>query len=311
MKKTFFMSLIMLISLSHAAAAGVTGPAAIDKSGDTALQAMIQETEGKFSQLNYTEGNLSLLCNLFLPEGYPGSQKYPLVIFIADSSTVGREADAPLRQGYGGIIWATEKEQSKHPCIVLVPQYPQEIVDDSTGSTAAAYISITENLIRAVIDGFQVDTGKIYATGQAMGCMALMIMAEKNPALFAAELFVAGQGELREIEGLKKQKFFYITSEGDDRARIAQAKLLRRFQIARVPFSRTLEWDARQAQEDFANALNVMLAGRPSANFARFIEGTVLPPGVSSDSSLEHLYSFDAAYRINALRDWLFMQSQK
>ncbi len=310
MTKKAFMSLLMLITLSLAAEAAVTSPAAVDKSGDAVLQAMIQETAGKFSQLNYSEGDLSLACNLFLPEGYPGAQKYPLVVFIADDSTVGRETDAPLRQGYGGLIWASGAEQARHPCIVLVPQYPSKIVDDRTGSTAAAYMTITENLIRAVIDGFQVDTGKVYATGQSMGCMALMIMAEKNPSLFTAGLFVAGQGELRKIEGLKKQKFFHIVSEGDKKARVAQAQLLRRFQMAGVPFSRTLEWDARQPQQEFAKALNVMLAGRPSANFARFIEGTVLPSGVKDEASLEHLYSFDATYRIDALRDWLFMQSR-
>ena len=310
MKKTAFMVLILSLISLFAAEAVAAEQAAIDKSGDAALQALIQETVGKFSQLNYAEGEYNLPCNLFLPDGYPGMQKYPLVIFIADGSTVGKETDAPLRQGYGGIIWAAKAEQDKHKCIVLVPHYPQMIVDDRTGTTAAAYISLTENLIRAVIDGFQVDTNKVYATGQSMGCMALMIITEKNPELFAAELFVAGQGSLRDIKGLKRQKFFNVVAEGDDRALAAQAALIKRFQTEGIPISRTHEWDAKMSKEEFANAIRIILSGSPTANFARFIKGTVLPANAGADAS-EHLFSFDATYKIDALREWLFMQERK
>ena len=304
---TIALTIIFSILSNFPSGAATVAP---DKNGDAALQAMIQETVGKFAQLNYAEGELSLPCNLFLPEGYPGTAKYPLVVFIADGGTVGRETDAPLRQGYGGIIWAAASEQAKRKCIVLVPQYPQRIVDDRTGVTAAAYISMTENLIRAVIDGFQVDANRVYATGQSMGCMALMIMAEKRPDLFAAELFVAGQGNLKDIEGLRRQRFFYVTAEGDERAAAAQSRLIRRFQAEGIPISRTHEWDARMSQEEFANAIRIILSGRPTANFARFIRGTVLPEGAPASTS-EHTCSFDAAYKVDALRDWLFTQGRK
>ena len=292
---------------------------AIDKSGDEELQALISEVMPKFTQLVYAENGVEMPCNLFLPENYPGNKKYPLVCFMADGSTVGKETDAPLKQGLGGIIWASQAEQAKRECIVIVPQYPKRIVDDQTGATAAEYITLTENLIRAVIDGFQVDTKKIYVTGQSMGCMALMIIADKHPDLFTAELFVAGQGNLPSIEGLKRQKFFYVTAEGDEPAARAQANLIKKFQDAGVKVSRSGEWDARMSQQEFARAINVMLAGRPTANFARFVRYSVIPregergfKGLASTNSkqAEHEFSFDAAYRIDALRDWLFMQEK-
>ena len=311
MKKiAFTIFLIAMSTTAFSVEAAVNELAALDKSGDTALQKMINETVPNFRQLNYTEGGNDLPCNLFLPEDYPGIQKYPLVVFIADGSTVGGGTDTPLRQGYGGIVWASDAEQAKHKCIVLVPQYPQRLIDDRTGTTAAAYISMTENLIRAVIDGFQVNADRVYATGQSMGCMALMLITEKNPSLFAAELFVGGRREPKEIEGLRRQKFFHLVAEGDQEAASAQAGLVKRFQNAGIPISRTHEWDARMSQEEFASAIRIILSGQPVANFARFIKGTTLPAGTSAGVN-EHLYSFDAAYKIDALRDWLFTQVRK
>ena len=304
MKTALMILLIMITALSVEAA-----PAAIDKSNDAELQAMINETVPKFSQLNYSEGGNNLPCNLFLPEGYPGTEKYPLVIFLGDAGAEGDGTDAPLRQGYGGIIWASNADQTERKCLVLVPQYPHNIAEDKTGATAASYITMTENLIRAVIDGFQVNGNKVYVTGQSMGCMAMMIITEKNPDLFAAELFVAGRRDPKSIDGLRKQKFFHVVAEGDTEAAAAQVKLVRMLQAAGIPISRTYEWNAKMSQDEFSKAIRVILSGHPTANFARFINGTVLPPGVSG-SEAEHLYSFDAAYRIDALRDWMFMQEK-
>lgn len=65
-------------------------------------------------------------------------------MFIADESTTGENIDPPLRQGYGGIIWASDSKHGKRKCLVLVPQYPD--------NDANKYLDITENLIRAVIE---------------------------------------------------------------------------------------------------------------------------------------------------------------
>lgn len=307
MLRTIFATLAAIAATTLLAEAAVQ----LDKNGDAALQAMIAETVPKFNQLTYGEGDPEnrLDCNLLLPEGYPGARKYPLVVFIADDSTVGKETDAPLRQGYGGIIWAAEEHQARHKCIVLVPQYPQKIVDDRSGKTAATYIDLTESLIRALSDGFQVDKNRIYLTGQSMGCMALMAIAAKHPELFAAELFVAGQGELPELGGLTKEEFFHVVAEGDVKASSAQKGLIERFREAGIPVSNAFEWDARMMQDGFEKAVRVILSGKPKAKFVRFIKGTVQPNG-NGFGATEHEYSFDAAYKIDALREWLFMQGK-
>ena len=77
-----------------------------------------------------------------------------------------------------------------------------------------------------------------------------------------------------------------------------------------VPFSSAIGWDAKMSQEDFTKAMNTILMGNPAANFIQFRLGTVLDEGVP-DGSPEHMFSFDYAYKIDALRDWLFRQNRK
>ena len=308
MRKIFPLIFVFLFSL-NVAAQGASMPFP-DKSGDKVLQAMISETVPKFQQLTYKEKSFEMPCNVFLPDGYPGERNYPLLVFIADASVVGKDALAPLKQGYGGIIWATDESQAKNKCIVAVPQFPEIILDDHGSYTMTDYINSTGNLIRALITGFKVDPDRVYVTGQSMGCMTFLVLAARYPDLFAAELFVSGQWDVRQLEGLKYQKFFYVTAEGDQKASTGQRALMKMFKESHVPFSRADGWDAKMSQEDYTKAMNTILMGNPAANFVQFRLGTVLDEGIPVGTS-EHMFSFDYAYKINALRDWLFRQNRK
>ena len=127
MKKLVILSIVILVlhvlTLSCAAY-------------DEELQTNISSILKKFNQFSYGEMGNRIWCNLFLPEGYPGTNKYPLVVFIGDESTTGTEIDAPLKQGLGGVIWASDSEQAKRKCMILVPQYP----DDNSDK----YLTMTE-----------------------------------------------------------------------------------------------------------------------------------------------------------------------
>lgn len=97
----------------------------VDKSYDTNLLKLRSEIAPRFQQLTYQDSvtGRSMAYNLYIPKGYQPGKSYPLIMFIADASTVGRGVKAPLMQGYGGIIWATDESQAKHPAFVLVPSF--------------------------------------------------------------------------------------------------------------------------------------------------------------------------------------------
>jgi len=282
----------------------------VDKSSDTALQTMISSVKDKFKQFTYTDATTgkTLPYNLFIPANYDASKSYPLVLFIADSSVVGKEVTAPLTQGYGGIIWATDAEQAKHASFVLVPEYPQVIIDDHSGFTLTDYVEITARLLNSVTSAYNIDKNRLYATGQSMGCMTLLVLSAKYPDLFAAEFFVSGQWDITTLGNLAKEKFFYIAAEGDDKASAGQAEVKTMLQTAGVKFS-AATWDATWSSEQFSAAVKTMLADGNNINFATFKKGSVLPAGASAGAS-EHMYSFDYAYKIESVRDWLFKQTK-
>ena len=79
------------------------GHMVINKDSDSVFAALKQETLGKFKQLTYNDKQTgkTMEYNLLVPEGAEAGQKLPLVLFMADASTAGKEVTAPLTQGYG------------------------------------------------------------------------------------------------------------------------------------------------------------------------------------------------------------------
>ena len=271
---------------------------------------MISETVDTFQQFSYTDSQtgLTITYNLYVPADYDSSKTYPLVYFIADSSVVGQDTTAPLTQGYGGIIWATAAEQAKHESFVLVPEYPDVVLDDHNGYVTTDYLEATVRLLAEVESRYSVDTDRVYATGQSMGCMIFMYLAAKYPDLFAAELFVDGQWDISQLTGLESQTFFYFAAEGDDKAYAGQQEVMDMLSDAQVAYS-SAQWDATWSAGDLSAAAAQMLSEGNAIQCVQWKKGTVLPEGVSAGSS-EHMYSFDHAYTTEAVRDWLFAQSK-
>ena len=286
---------------------GPKGRSAIDKSTDKKLQAMLEETVPKFTQHTYidTVTNRSITYNLFLPADYKEGDSYPLLMFIGDASTVGTDPTTPLQRGYSPAIWATAKAQAKHPCIILVPQYAGVIIDDHNGFKITEDVEATARLVKAVAQKYGADAKRIYSTGQSMGCMTTMYLAAKHPDLFAATLMVSGQWNVSDLSSLAQQKFFYIAAGGDPKASQGQRDLLPvlREQGAKVS---TATWDATQSYSELSKAAKREIAQGNAINFATFVTGSVLPE--SAKDANEHMYSFDHAYQITAVRDWLFAQ---
>ena len=68
--------------------------------------------------------------NLYLPDDFDPSVRYPLVLFIHDAGAVGTDVKKTLMQGRGAVTWADPVNQARNKCIVAAPQYPVVTVDD-------------------------------------------------------------------------------------------------------------------------------------------------------------------------------------
>ena len=281
-----------------------------DKSGDAELQAMIAEVATQFQLMTYedTETGTSLQYQLYIPESYDASQSYPVIQFIPDSSVVGKGTDAVLTQGWGGLVWATEEEQAKHSAFVVVPVFTETIVDDSFNHHEQ--IDVAMRLLQSLTETYNIDTNRIYTTGQSMGGMTSFYLSIAYPDFFVAYLFVGSQWDTSLLSGLEQEPFFYIVSAGDPKASAGQADLLSVFDTDGAAYSHS-EWSAQDDAETQNSAVAAMLAEGNNANFITFTAGTTLADGqTASGGAGEHMTSFDYAYKIEAVRDWLFEQSK-
>lgn len=282
------------------------GNGGVDKSADSELQTMINEVAPQFQLKTYEENGETLQYYLYVPTDYDTGNSYPLIQFIPDSSVVGKEAEAVLTQGWGGLIWATEAEQTKHPAFVVVPVFTETIVDDNHNHSSQ--IDLAMHMLENLTQEYSIDTNRIYTTGQSMGGMTSFYLSTAYPDVFAAYLFVGSQWDVNVLTGLEEESFFYIVSAGDPKASAGQAELLEKFDADGAVYSKA-EWSAQAENQD--ELVTAMLAEGNSANFVTFAEGTTLAEGQSAmPGAGEHMTSFDYAYKIEAVRDWLFAQTK-
>ena len=285
---------------------GGAGGMAASTQPDEALQAILDEVQEKYQLLSYTDpdSGITLQYQLFVPEGAEQGGSYPLIMFIPDSRAPGREASYVLNIGWGGVVWATAEEQAKHPCFVMVPVFTETVVDDSFNTLPQ--IDVAVKIIRHLMDTQPIDPARIYTTGQSMGGMTSFHLNVAYPDLFAASLFVGSQWDNSLLSVLEDDSFFYIVSAGDDKASTGQSGLMAVFDRDGVGYSHG-EWSAKDDAQTQAQAVQALIDQGCSANFVTFTAGTTLPEGLSGS---EHLTSFDYAYRLETVRDWLFAQSK-
>lgn len=246
--------------------------------------------------------------NLYIPKDYDVGRSFPLVQFIADASTVGKGIDAPLKQGYGGIVWATDESQAEHPCFVLVPSFegPERAVNDQWEITQE--VEISYRLLMSIISKYDIDKGRVYTTGQSMGGMISFFLNSQYPDLFAASIFVGSQWEINVLQPLAKSKFIYIVSSGDDKASNGMREVGEMLTKSGVKYG-TVDFSARLPQLEQDAKVQDMLKEGNRINFISFTKGTVIPEGsLEMKGAPEHMYSFDYAYKLKSVRDWLFSQ---
>ena len=317
MKKVFLLMAVVVLSFAACAqgqkkTGNQRGPRQgggmmmANKDSDSVFVALKNETLGKFKQLTFedAETGKTMAYNLLVPKDYDGTKNYPLVLFMADASTVGTDATRPLTQGYGALVFASDRDQQKHPSFVLVPQYTEWAVQDDWSTTAE--VEMTIRLLKAVCKEYKVDTNCLYTTGQSMGGMMSFYFNITHPDLFAASLFVSSQWDTSKMQDFGKKHFFYIVAGGDQKASGGMSGLAKVLKEQNVRID-SASWSAKLPSQEQERLAEELIAKGNSINFITFDKGTVLP---ESGKGMEHMASFDYGYKIAAVRDWLFRQSK-
>lgn len=283
------------------------GGPAIDKSGDAVLQAMIKKIVPEFSQLEFTdaESGKTMKYNLFTPKDNDSTKQYPLVLFIADASTPGEDYTTPLTQGYGALVWATDEWQSEHPCYVLVPQFSGVAVNDAYEHTDE--VDIVIRMLKSIAAEKNVDNSRLYTTGQSMGGMISMYYNITYPEIFAASMFVDCHWDTGKFDQLAEHVFTYVTAgkNGKSFGNIQALEDAAKKDGVKYEYE---SWSAKLPQAEQDSLATAMLAKGAPINIINFTPKSVLP---DDGKGSEHMYSFDYAYKLTPVREWLFKQQKK
>lgn len=274
---------------------------------DEEIQAIIDENAGKFVQKTFqaNETGINLEYSLFVPDNYKSTEKYPLLMFIPDSTGAGKSAKEIVEQYYGADVWVTDEAQKKHASFVLVPAFTETVVDDNWN--VSQQVETVVGLLQSMQKEYSIDTNRLYTTGQSMGCMTSLYLNSKYPDLFAASMYVSGQWDISVLDPLENQKFFYITASGDEKASGGQDQVKELFERDGKKYSYAT-WNAQNSDEEQEAAVKKLLAENLPANMIRFEEGSVFKDGQMGS---EHMASFNYAYKLTAVRDWLFEQTKE
>lgn len=187
----------------------------------------------------------------------------------------------------------------------MVPIFTETVVDDNANHSEKIEVSL--RMLQSLTETYSIDTNRIYTTGQSMGGMTSFYLNATYPEFFAASLFVGSQWDVSVLQGLEEKNFFYIVAAGDPKASAGQAELMALFDKDGAAYSHA-EWSAQDDSDTQNKAVANLLAEGNKGNFITFTLGSTTTGGSSGDGAGEHMTSFDYAYKIEAVRDWLFEQ---
>jgi predicted peptidase len=251
-----------------------------------------------------------LQYNLFFPKEYDEEKSYPLVMFIADASANSDDPFLPLVQGIGGVIWATQEEQAKHPCFVLVPQIPHGIPLTRDDFTVSPELETIKDLLDDVVSRYSIDKNRIYTTGQSQGCMASCELNVRYPDYFAASLLVSGQWNPETMAAkLTKKNLFIALSEGGPREFPGMNAVVAALEGAGANVARAT-LNARKSKEELNTDVKELIATGANILYAIYDAKTVLPDdGKEYPQIAHHFRGWEITCGIEAIRDWLFSKA--
>ena len=273
----------------------------------------MNKARNSFKQLNFNYDELNpskiIFYNLFIPDNCNSNIKYPLIVFIAaDEDTVGREITVPLTETVGGPIWATDTIQKRYKCFVLVPQYNEIIIDNKEVHSKGEYINATIKLISELLNKYNIDSNKIYGTGQSMGAIATLYILANYPNLYTASLIVSGQWNIDRLQGLINSTFTYLVAGGDIEAFNGQNQFKDYLNSKNISYGTLSNINAQEKIELLNNFTNNMFYLKYQHNFITYSNGSVIIPNSKIES--EHKASYKYGYRIDAVREWLLEQNK-
>lgn len=180
---------------------------------------------------------------LFIPDGYDPTRSYPLVTYWHGGPEKGNDNVRSMLFTQCAIKWATDEEQAKHPCFILVPQCPHDSdwVDPDTYQRTDTFQAVCHILFH-VLEQYHIDRSRVYNTGFSMGAMCAWDMAKRYPKLFAATVIYVGQFNYEGLEHIASNNLWVFHAADDSKSTPGNIDAMETFQNAGASICRQY-WD--------------------------------------------------------------------
>ena len=268
---------------------------------------MISKARSRFTVEQYYDKKEGVILsyNIYIPFEYDRSKHYPLVFSIADSASVGTDTEKPLNMNFGGAIWATDRMQSQHPCFVVVPNYPENVIGSGVGAFTR-YTDITARMIDAIVKKYNINARDVYGVGQGMGASMLIHLAAEDPDIFDSLLLVDGGVVTSEMCDLSRSRFVYIAAAGDSYSIEGQQKVKAKLTAAGSEYGELGDADAGASVDALNDQLSGLLSRGYDRNFITWRKGSVGWSLFYGEQRVSYRFGFKA----EAIRDWLFNEEE-
>jgi predicted esterase len=182
------------------------------QSNGTQIFTIGSEAIGNFEQRVYTNGANTLPYRMLKPDSYDPNVKYPLVIGFHGAGGTG--TDNISRSIEAMVHLSARDVRRDHPAFVITPQAPVATKwadtpwQDGSYSISEVPVTVAMTLVYEIIDAlileYNIDTDRIYATGQSMGAFGAWDCVMRQPERFAALVPMAGGGDPTQAPNLLK-----------------------------------------------------------------------------------------------------------
>jgi predicted peptidase len=194
-----------------------------------ALPCSAQDRIDGFIARVHRKGNLPAIpYRLFIPPAYDGNQKYPLILWLHGSGSIGHDNRKQISAAstLGTHIWIRPENQAKYPAFVLAPQCPEiarcwaAVFDKNLSAPLLMVIEILESLKME----FSIDPQRIYVAGQSLGGYGTWDLITKRPELFAAAIPLCGGGNTERAGRAAKVPIWAFHGDGDRSVAVTESR---------------------------------------------------------------------------------------
>lgn len=258
---------------------------------------------------------------VFVPASYDGNTALPLFVFMGDAGATTK----PVNELYSGSqaemalkVAASEQVQAIQSCFVLAIDFPAATGNGGSGKYETYYdynwgeAYRTVEIVNDVCEDYNVNTNKMYLTGQSAGGMAEFEINYRYPNMFAATYYVSCHWALERVQStLFRQTWLFTSSVQGATEDKYQTKVQAALDEENLDYSYVLVSAKSAAYETSNSAIKNMLAEGNSHNFIQFEEGTLSKVYGTGYQAAAHNQTWDSdpgAYTFLAVYEWLFRQ---